>query len=416
MTTARTCSIWFAIALGVSAGAGRSAECDWRSDFVGKGLDGFGHALQVHDDGAGRSLYVAGSFTQAGTQPRSRIARWDGTAWHAVGTGLPDEIYALAVFDDGGGPALYAGGRFNEANGAPGNHVARWNGAQWTALGAGVGAPVHALVVHDDGSGAALYAGGTFVSAGGAPADRVARWNGTQWTAVGGGIACSPASAACGVRALREVVHNGRPQLFAGGFFTDAGGRAMHDPGAQYTNWGHIARWDGADWFTVDGGVDAPVRAIASHDEFPDTSSLRIGGQFSFGVRQGLFRVARYHALQWIPLRDGLNGVGVYDLDVIDAGDGPALYAAGHLTSAPSTAPAIPSTSINNITRWNGTAWQRMGTGLSGETYDIAGFDDGFGPALYATGAFFASGPHSSPRIAKWNCVDPRVFADGFEQ
>jgi hypothetical protein len=45
---------------------------------------------------------------------------------------------------------------------------------------------VEALAVLDDGTGPALYAGGWFTTAGGVTANRVARWDGTAWSALEG--------------------------------------------------------------------------------------------------------------------------------------------------------------------------------------------------------------------------------------
>lgn len=45
---------------------------------------------------------------------------------------------------------------------------------------------VHALTVYDDGSGPALYAGGWFTTAGGVTTNRIAKWNGTSWSALSG--------------------------------------------------------------------------------------------------------------------------------------------------------------------------------------------------------------------------------------
>ena len=82
-------------------------------------------------------------------------------------------IHAIAVFDDGSGPALYAGGLFTTADGTTVNNVAKWNGSHWEALGSGMSGPgwVKALAVFDDGSGPALYAGGYFTAAGGTAAN-----------------------------------------------------------------------------------------------------------------------------------------------------------------------------------------------------------------------------------------------------
>ena len=84
----------------------------------------------------------------------------------------------LTVFDDGTGPALYAGGTFTTAGGVIANNIAKWNpgvpGA-WFPLGSGMNADLRALGVFDDGTGPALYAGGYFTTAGGVSANRIAK-------------------------------------------------------------------------------------------------------------------------------------------------------------------------------------------------------------------------------------------------
>jgi trimeric autotransporter adhesin len=84
-----------------------------RGVFGGNESSAAAGALVGFNDGRSTALYVAGGFRFAGTEPAAGIARWDGTAWHALGSGLPDgHVICLEVFDDGTGPALYAGGYF----------------------------------------------------------------------------------------------------------------------------------------------------------------------------------------------------------------------------------------------------------------------------------------------------------------
>ena len=101
---------------------------------------------------------------------------------------LNSYIVAMTIFDDGsgGGPELYAGGDFTAAGIVQANRIAKWNGSTWSALGTGMNAEVRALAVFDDGSGGgpALYAGGFFTTAGGVSANRIAKWNGNSWSAV----------------------------------------------------------------------------------------------------------------------------------------------------------------------------------------------------------------------------------------
>jgi hypothetical protein len=92
-----------------------------------------------------------------------------------LGLGTNVTVGALAVFDDDGDgpnpPALYAGGNFSAAGGQSAHYIAKWDGSSWSPLGEGLGWLVQALAVFDeDGDGPglpALFAGGWFTTAGG---------------------------------------------------------------------------------------------------------------------------------------------------------------------------------------------------------------------------------------------------------
>jgi hypothetical protein len=198
------------------------------------------NALAVFNDGTGSALYAAGDFRDIqlpetnGLLQVNNIAKWDGTVWSPVGGGTTPNtlapIYDMVVFDDGTGAALYIGGDFTSAGGVGVNNIARWNGTSWSDVGGGVtgdaSAAVNALAVLDDGSGPALYAGGWFTNAGGVPVSNVAKWNGTNWSAIGAGFDDT-------VRALAVHEANGDPNLvIEGNFQFDFS--TLSDGGAQY--------------------------------------------------------------------------------------------------------------------------------------------------------------------------------------
>src|SRR5579859_7292355 len=90
------------------------------------------------------------------------------------------------------------------------------------------GGEIFALTEFDSGTGPALYAGGFFTMAGGLPANYVAKWDGTTWTPLGSGMS--------NIVQTFAVFDDGTgAALYAGGFFKTAGGVAANS----------VAKWDG---------------------------------------------------------------------------------------------------------------------------------------------------------------------------
>lgn len=104
-----------------------------------------------------------------------------GNAWFTTAgiAGMNNAVFAIVI----SGSDVYVGGAFTDAGGNPNaDRIARWNGSSWHALGAGLNGGVNALA----SSGSDIYVGGNFTDAGGdTNADRIARWNGTSWSALG---------------------------------------------------------------------------------------------------------------------------------------------------------------------------------------------------------------------------------------
>ncbi len=216
---------------------------------LGTEMEGSVFALAVHNG----ELIAAGNFYFPRPSTLGYIARWDGTAWRSLGAGVNNWVYSLTVYNG----ELIAGGDFTEASGVPANHIARWNGTIWQPLGSGVShgastAPVNALTVYRG----ELIAGGKFITAGGVSVSNIARWNGTVWQPLGTGMPNSVVTAL--------TVHDG--ELIAGGGFTTAGGAPAN----------HIARWNGSAWQAVGTGMNTTVRALAVYN-----GDLIAGGEFT---------------------------------------------------------------------------------------------------------------------------------------
>lgn len=274
---------------------------------------------------------------------------------------------------------------------------------QWEAVGAGLGGVAHGLAVFDDGGGPALYAGGFFTTAGGAPANRVAKWDGQSWSPLGTGVNNT-------IIALTVFDDGGGPALYVGGVFTMAGGA----PAVR------IAKWDGQSWTPLGSGASNNVQALAVFDD-GGGPALYAGGVFLTAGGLEVNRIAKWDGQAWSPLATGVDGT-IQRLLVFDDGTGAALYAAGFFTAAD----GVPGTSY--LARWDGQAWSPVGTGVDGVVRALGVFDDGGGAALYAAIDFYFI-PTGVPvsRVAKWDgqswsevgtptngsIVDFAVFDDG---
>ncbi len=293
--------------------------------------------------------------------------------------GVGRGAYAVVSYDDGSGPALYVGGQFRAAGSAAADRIAKWDGQAWSGVGGGMSGVVRALAVYEDGTGPALYAGGSFTTAGGVSAARIARWNGEVWSALGDG----PGLVGGEVQSLAVFDDDGPgprpPGLYAGGTFTYADGVLVNG----------IARWDGAGWSGLAGGMEdtngVNVYSMAVFDDDgagPRAPALYAGGTFLTAGGTGAAGVARWDGSQWSPLGSGIPGV-VSALAVYDRGTGPALYAGGYFFTA-------GGVNVGCIARWFGTSWSSVGNGLYQSVSALTVFDDdGAGPrppALYIGG------------------------------
>ncbi len=377
---------------------------------------GYYGAMTAFDDGSGPALYIGGDFDTTGSGlVVNNIMRWDGATLSPVGSGANNWIDALAVFDDGSGPALYAAGGFSTAGGVPCESIARWNGQQWSPVGAGMpasGDRVNALAVFDDGAGPALYAGGRFTTAGAASVSNLARWDGGAWSDVGGGVTGTTMSFPL-VNTLRVVQENGAPSLWIGGHFDTAGG--IDAPS--------LARWDGVSLTPVGGGASWAVESITPYTAGSDSGVLVSGGFRAVGT------IAANHMARW---RDGEwsihgeQGLGTPEhwpdppltlaLQQFDDGAGPAMFVGGDFGYA-GDAPAL------SIAKRTHAGWSAFGEpfersiGPGWVLYPFVSamtvFDDGSGPALYATGQFLRAGNVTLNHVGRWDGVSWSALGTG---
>jgi hypothetical protein len=126
--------------------------------------------------------YAGGRFTTANGNSANRIAKWTGAMWTplgsgATGTSSSTSVNAIALR----GTNLYIAGTFTNAGSVVAAGLAKWDGTTWSTLGSGLimdpGSPAGQALkfVGDD-----LYVGGQFVYAGDRPSEFIARWNEQQ--------------------------------------------------------------------------------------------------------------------------------------------------------------------------------------------------------------------------------------------
>lgn len=167
------------------------------------------------------------------------------------------------------------------------------------------------------------------------------------------------------------------PSLYAGGYSIAAGGVSIN----------RISRWDGTYWWPLGIGMDRYVHAIHVFDD-GSGPALYAGGRFTTAGGVSANHIAKWDGTQWSALGSGIDYY-VYALEVFDDGSGPALYAGGYFTHA-------GGVSAEGIAKWDGQAWSPLGngipTGTSNWVNDLAVYDDGTGPALYAGGRFVWAG------------------------
>lgn len=376
---------------------------------LGQGINGTVRALAGARVGSAqeRDLYASGTFSYAGGAAASNIAQWDGAAWNGLGSGIsngqaPSVVYAIAEFDpDGSGPlpaVLVAGGSFTSAGGQAVSNIARWDGTQWAAMGNGLDAPVHALLSFDpDGDGPqppSLFAGGNFQNSGFVPVRYLGKWTGTAWQGVTGPTGPVTALASfdddgAGPNAPVMLVATPDPQ-----------GSALKR--FDGTNWSVLG--------TGLNAPITSILPLDPDGSGPLSPRIYIAGGFTM-VNGVLARgAAVLTGSQWSTVGLGFNANLDAPAEALAAfdpsGGGPTttqLYWGGSFR----TAGTVP---VSAIAQFDGADWHDMDGGVAGTfqpTVHSLSVFQGAGspqPSLIVAGDFLSSGGVSAGRIARWAC------------
>jgi len=484
---AHSIASWDGSVFGAMGDPGMSAQTliVWNGLLHAAGHDFLGHALVSRWDGSvwtpvgtatgghtngtqitcmeifNNELVVSGDFSAIDGVPAARVARFDGSQWHAMGAGFTGTFQDVPVFDlQAVGGDLYAAG---SVLGGIAGGVERWDGNNWVGVGSGLNGNVSAMAT----DGTSLYAAGSFSKAGPDSVPGVARWNGSQWLRVGVGTVPGVSSIAWWNGQLVAGVSDGasRVSRFDGTNWSGLGGpwtgtatpTSLVTVGTQLIGLGVMipaAVGDASIGATFNGSAWSPVRelwapnmqGLSGEADAATVWNDRLVpvGVFSGGASGGAMLRSTFEAMwdgtSWSTFGTGVGAgpqaicatpwgsnlaVGGWTSHGPDRGvsywNGTAwqlpgaslipfvwslvdhlgdLYAGGDFENTIS--PFIP---VNHIARWNGTAWSALGSGLAGalpldpNCYSLASWNG----LLVAGGEFDHAGGVPASFIASWN-------------
>lgn len=206
---------------------------------------------------SGSDVYVGGFFKVILPQGKStyHIAKWDGLKWSPLGDGLDHTCMTLAIT----GNDIYAGGQFKKSGNTDILHVGRWSNQKWSQVGDGFDKPCHSITI----SGNDIYAGGAFTKSGTTLLNSVAKLKKDgprpeKWGALGEGLSGFPSNLCHAIVASGNVV-------IAAGYFNKSGTTAVN----SIALWKGDGTWDdtnqrwGGTWEALGQGLNNYTDAVS---------------------------------------------------------------------------------------------------------------------------------------------------------
>lgn len=235
----------------------------WTS--LGGGTNGSVDAVAAMPGG---DIIVAGDFSSAGGVAASRIARWDGSAWHALGSGITDGFVNVRDLEVAPNGTLVVAGGWWVVGGLFSPSIARWSPtAGWSSIS-------YPYQIND----ISIRPNGNIVAAstGASPPSQLfpsslIEWNGTNWSPLGGSFPIATESAL--------VLPNGDVLV------------SRRDPLAQSVP-AQFRLWNGTSWTTLATENGAGKAFVGSDGEtyYYDTSRVyrKVGNAWQTYVGYGL--------------------------------------------------------------------------------------------------------------------------------
>lgn len=321
------------------------------------------------------NLYVGGTFGYAGQTNALRVGRYDGTNWYAFGTGLNSNVNALGLV----GTNLYAGGDFTGGPGGPFTfRFARWNGSVWTNVNNAAVTSISTFATRSNN----LFIAGYGIPTTNGSSTLLAGYDGTN---------------------LYPVLKFDSNYLV--GFYIDSiGFTAMAiqdtniyvsghcyidscDPLFNCTECTNVIWFDGTYGRLMGSGLSSNANAIAVSG-----TDVYFGGSFTNAGGVPVSSIARWDGAAWHDVGGGIVGRGLINaLAVI----GSNLYAGGTFTNMG----GVPA---NHIAKWNGSAWSALGSGTSGSSGTVQSLL-AVGQDLYVGGSFRIAGNKPAYFLSRWN-------------
>jgi len=290
----------------------------------------------------GTNVIVGGSFTSAGLTNPVRVALYDGNQWFALGGGFNSNVLALTFV----GTNLYAGGAFSREEGGPFmSRLARWNGSGWGPVGNFSASVVNVLAPR----GNDLMVAGYFIfGAMDGTANWLTRWDGNGFWTSYGYDQNSPTF-------LYYIDYVGFKAMAVQGANVYVSGRIQFqscDPTlSNCTNCANVARFDGDYARMVGTGLNSNANSIAVIG-----NNVYFAGGFTNAGGLAVSGIARWDGATWSGVGGGIVGSGLINTLLAV---GTNLYAGGTFTN-------IGGVQASRIARWNGTTWSALGSGVIG--------------------------------------------------
>jgi hypothetical protein len=349
----------------------------------------------------GESVYVGGRFTSAGGVPVSGLAMWDGTAWSNVGGGLDDcrgvFCFPTAYSLEAMGNELIVGGNFASIGGVLANKVAKWDGNKWSTIGDGVNicdGPDCVTVQSLALAGDDIYAVGNVLTDVKEIGGNLRVQGFARWDGANWSPVGGGVTGDSASASINTIAVRGSDAYIGGNFFA-----------AGATSANSIALWNGREWSALGSGVDGCVNSNPNFPCFPYVATIAVngkdlyaGGRFTTAGGVNANNIARWDGERWHALGSGANGL-VMKLAV----HGDFVYAGGTFTE-------IDGVKANGIARFDGEKWSPIGAGVDGFV-DVIAFSDEY---LYVAGGFNTAGGKQAFNLARWAlpeaATDPFLF------